>query len=224
MSTTKITDHTFEFGSTKYFRDNCQAIEMCSNGKKKDPIGDEASLEVNDRVMPEILAKYRVKTNEPAKIDWATTTKAALNAQGVLKFFGIGKSGAVEFTYESAKSANLELIYISIDLGPLKEMLNKDAGAACSYLRTEGSNGRIVNGVFVVVSAELSQHFSAYGSASASVQASGSSASVSATGGKYGTQTIVLGKGSIFAYSMAKVKNWTKDKKAIEDMDVDYKS
>ncbi len=224
MSTnTKITAHAFEFGSTKYFRDNAHIVEMCSTGEKKDPVGSQASLQVNDRVMPTILAKYRVKNNLPAKIDWETTSKTELNAQAVLKFFGLGKSVAAGFTYESGKSAKLELIYVSMDLGPLKEMLNKDAGAARSYLANEGGDARIVNGVWVVVAAELSQHFTAYGSASASVQASGSSASVSAAGGKSGTQTMILAPGSIFAYSLAKVTHWNKDKTSIEEMDVDDK-
>lgn len=224
MSTnTKITAHAFEFNSTKYFRDNTHVVELCSTGEKKDPVGAQASLEVNDRVMSTILAKYRVKTTLPAKIDWEKTSKVDLEAQAVLKFFGLGKSVAAGFTYESGKSAKLELIYVSMDLGPLKEMLNKDAGAARSYLAKEGGDGRIVNGVWVVVVAELSQHFSAYGSASVSVQASGSSASVSASGGKNGTQTMILAPGSIFAYSLAKVTKWNKDKTAIEDLDIDDK-
>jgi hypothetical protein len=58
-----------------------------------------------------------------------------------------------------AKSASLDLVKFAIDEGPLKTMLNNDASGARNFLRDEGSDGRIVAEIWVVMEAKLAAHF-----------------------------------------------------------------
>ena len=117
----------------------------------------------------------------------------------------------------------MQLISLAISPGPLKTMLNKDADGARKYLAEEGNDGRIVSEVWVVVDMELGEHFSAFGESSASVSAFGNSLNFTATGGKYGSQTVTVSEGTTFAYRLHKVKKWNKDKTQIEEMEDDYK-
>ena len=100
-------------------------------------------------------------------------------------------------------------------------MLNKDANGARNYLADEGNDGRIVSEVWIVLEAELAEHFETSGSLLAS--AKDSDLKVTAKGGKHGTQTITLSAGTTFAYKLHKVKKWNKGKTQIEDMEADYK-
>lgn len=219
---TKIKEHSFEFNSVKYFRDNAHNVEMASFGEKKDPVGVKAQLDVEDTVMAIILDDY-VKFNTTATINWNETSKADLETGAVLKFFGIGADTAQSFGYEKGKDGKLELMSFAIDEGPLKDMLNKKAGDARNFLTKEGSDGRIVSEVWIVVEAELSEHFKTYGSSSLAVKALGGSLSITASGGKRGSQTVTLSKGTTFAYRLSKVKKWNSGKTRIEDMEIDNK-
>jgi hypothetical protein len=219
---TKITKHYFEFDNRKYFRGNAHDVELGTYGQKKDPLGPDAYLSPQAKVKSEHL-ESRVKFNTRATVNWNETTKAEVEASAVLKFFGLGKEAAGDFSYEEAKDAKLQLISLSISEGPLKDMLNHHADGARKFLAEEGQDGRIVSEVWVVVDAELGEHFATYGKASAAVQAAGNSLNVTVTGGKQGSQTITLAKGTTFAYRLHKVKQWNKDKTQIEDMEDDYK-
>lgn len=218
---TKIAEHYFEYGTLKYFRGNAHLVEIGSYGEKKDPIGPQAYLDPQAKVKSEHL-ESRVKCGVPVKIDWNEVSKAGLEAQADLKFFGLGKKGAVSFNHQKAKDAKLELVNLVINELPLEAMLNHDADGARNYLAEEGNDGRIVSEVWIVVDAELGQHFAAYGESSASVQAFGSSLEVTVTGGKHGAQTVTPSAGSTFAYKFHKVKKWNKGKTEIEGMEADY--
>jgi hypothetical protein len=218
----KITEYYFEFGGVKYFRENAHNVEMGSYGEKKDPLGPKAHLDVQNKVNSEYL-ESRVKYNTETNINWNETTKAEVEAEGILKFFSLGKEGTVNATYEEAKEARLDLVNFAIDEGPLQAMLNKEANAARNYLADCGNDGRIVSEVWIVVDAELGEHFATYGSSSAAVHAAGSSLSITVSGGKHGAQTVTLSKGTTFAYKLHKVKDWNKGKTQIEDLEADYK-
>lgn len=219
---TKITKHYFEFDNCKYFRKNAHDLELGCYGEKNDPIGPDAYLSRQAKVKAEHL-ESRTRFNTRVKINWDQVIKADLETGAILKFFGLGKSGAVGFTYEQAKKDKLQLISLAISPGPLKTMLNKDADGARKYLAEEGNDGRIVSEVWVVVDMELGEHFSAFGESSASVSAFGNSLNFTATGGKYGSQTVKVSEGTTFAYRLHKVKKWNKDKTQIEEMEDDYK-
>lgn len=219
---TRITKYRFETGGMSYFRGNAHLVELGTYGEKKDPIGAKAYVDPQSKVKADTLAS-RVKIGKPVKIDWNEVSKADLEGEADLKFFSLGKKGAASFTFEQARTAKLELMNFSISEGPLQQMLNTEADGARVFLADEGNDGRIVSEEWVVISAELGQHFSADAAASAGVKAFGSSLDVSVSGGQSGTQTITLSAGTTFACKLHKVKDWNKGKSKIENMEADYK-
>jgi len=219
---TKITDNYFEYSTVKYFRGVAEDCVIGSYGKKRDPIGARAHLDVQTSVKDDYLAS-RVKYITTVDIDWSQTTKADVEVNGQLQCFGLNTSAAVGMSYENAKNGKLKLTKFGIDEAHLTGMLNNDAVNARNYLADEGSDGRIVSEIWVVVDGKLGEHFSAYGSLSGSVKANGNGLEFSATGGSNGQQTITLSKGTTFAYLMYKVKDWSNSKTHIEDMEPDYK-
>jgi hypothetical protein len=219
---TKITEHFFEYGGAKYFRENAHNVDLGSYGEKKDPVGARAYLDVQSNVKSEHLAS-RVKYNTTAVVNWNKTTKGEVQVNGSLKYFGIGAKTAVSGSFEKVKSANLKLVNFAIHEGPLKTMLNKDAVGARNFLAEEGNDGRIVSEAWYLMEGELAEHFETSASISASVDASAKSLTVTASGGKLGSQTITIAGGATFAYKLHKVKDWNKGKTQIEGMEADWK-
>lgn len=217
---TKITDNYFEYGVNKYFRGNAHLVELCTYGEKKDPIGAKAYIDPENKVVRSHLIG-RVNKGQPVAISWTETSKGAVEVNGPIKVFGLNLNAGVTYSYEKMSSAKVKLYNLSIAEGPLKDMLNTQADGARNFLANEGSDGRIVSEIWVVMEAELATHFDT--SAGISVSVSGVDLSVSASGGKYGTQTITLGAGTTFAYKLHKVSDWNSGKTRIEDMEADYK-
>jgi hypothetical protein len=217
---TNITEHCFEYGAMKYFRGNAHLVEIGTCGQKHDPPGAKAYLDPYSTVQREHLAG-RVDKGKPVGLDWGRTTKAALEANGPVSVFGLNLKAAATFSYEKVKSADLKLYNLSITEKLLKDMLNRDAGSVRQYLADEGQDGRIVSEVWVVMDAELAEHFDTSGSVSAA--ANGLGLNITAKGGKHGTQTITLSKGAVFAYKLHKVKDWNKGKTRVENVEADYK-
>lgn len=217
---TKVTDNYFEFGVNKYFRGNAHLVEIGTYGEKKDPIGAKAYIDPQSKVQGQNLVD-RVSKGQPVGVDWSQTTQADLEVNGPIKVFGLNVNAAATFSYEKTRNANLKVYNLSVAEGPLKTVLNTDADGARRYLAGEGSDGRIASEVWVVMEAELAEHFDTSGSLT--VAANGSGLSVTAKGGKQGTQTITLSAGTTFAYKLHKVKDWNKGKTQIEDLEADYK-
>ncbi len=95
-------------------------------------------------------------------------------------------------------------------------MLNNDANIAHNCLANEGKDGRIVSEIWVVMEAELAEHFETSGGLMVSAKAA--DLNVTANGGRHGTQTITLSSGTTFAYKLHKVKDWNKGKTRINDI------
>ena len=219
---TKVTKNFFEYGNMKYFRGNAHLVSIGTYGEKKDPIGARAYLEPEDDVSREHL-ESRVKYGTRVKVDWNAVTQADFSTGAKLKFFGLGKKVAMDLELENARSAKLELINLSIADGPLKSLLNNDAGAARNYLADEGKDSRIVSEVWVVMDAQLAQHFATHAGGNLAVKAVNGSIDVSVSGGSSGTQTVSISKNTAFAYKCHKVTKWNKGKTLVEEMDPDYK-
>ena len=219
---TKITDNYFEFGNQKYFRVNAHLVQVGTYGKKKDPLGARAYLDPQSKVQSKYL-EGRVQTGPVATVDWGQTTKAAMEVNGLLTFFGLNGKIDTNGTYEKVKNAHLKLANFFILPGPLTSMLNTDADGARHYLVDEGNDGRIVSEVWVAMEAELAEHFEMYGKSSLSAKANGAELEMTVTGGKYGSQTITFSTDTTFAYKLHKVKNWSNNKTHIEEMEADYK-
>lgn len=219
---TKITDNYFEYGNIKYFRGNAHLLKIGTFGEKKDPIGARAYLDPYSTVLSEYL-EGRVHRGPVVTIDWTQTTKAALEVNGLLTFFGLNGKIETKVTYEKVKSAHLKLVNFSITEGHLLTMLNTDADGARNFLANEGSDGRIVSEIWVTMEAELADYFATSASSSVSAKAKGAELEITVMGGKYGSQTINISRGTTFGYKLHKVTNWSKGKTQIEDMEADYK-
>lgn len=219
---TKISEHYFEYGVHKYFRGNAHLLQPAKFGKKYDPIGIKAYLEPAGQVKPEHL-DGRLKFNTRVKMDWSTVSAADLEADADLNYLGFGKSGALSFDLGKARSAQLELVNLSIDENPLKTMLNTDADVARNFMADEGGDARIVSEVWIVVDAKLGQQFAASGNGGIGVKALGSTISLTVGGSSQGAQTVTLSPGTTFAYKMHKASKWNKGKTRIEDLEPDYK-
>lgn len=217
----KVKTWSFKYGGLKYFRGNAHLLEMGSYGKKKDPVGAKAFLNPQNKVKRDCLVN-RIKKGKPVDIDWAQTNEADVEANGSLQAFGLDANAATSFSYSKTKKAKLKLFNLSIDEGPLKSMLNNDANGARKYLADEGKDGRIISEVWVVMEADLAEHFDT--SASIMVSSKAADLNITAKGGKYGTQNIQLSNGTTFAYKLHKIKKWNKGKTKIEDMTADYKT
>lgn len=222
----KITRHAFVLGSQKYFRGNAHLLEMCSYGEKKTPVGPKVYLDPQRKVRREHLVvsgngrRERVKKGQQVSVVWSETNKSDVEANGLLKAFGLNAPIAASIGYNRITKANLKLYNLHISEGSLQAMLNTKADGARKYLAKEGNDGRIVSEIWVVMEAELATHFDT--SASVSLEASNADLSVTATGGKEGSQTITLSAGTTFAYKLHKVKKWNRGKTRIEDMEADY--
>ena len=115
-----------------------------------------------------------------------------------------------------------------IDEGDLKAMLNKDADGARNFLAKEGANGRIVSQVWLVLEGRLAESFSTAASSGGSVTADVTPAAqlritANHAAGSQGSTTIILEKGTAWAYAMHRVQKWNKDKTRIEELDLDSK-
>lgn len=218
---TKIKNNFFEYGSRKYFRGNAHLLEICSYGQKKDPLGAVSYLDPQNKVKREHLAG-KVASGGTVSINWNQMDKSSVEVNGSLKVFGVGAKGAVGYSFSKLKSANVKLYNLFINEGPLKKILNQDASGCRKYLADEGKDGRILSEVWVVMEAELSEHFDSSTSVSAGVSAGSTKLDITASGGKKGSQTITISAGTVFAYKLHKVKDWNKGKTKIEDMEADY--
>jgi hypothetical protein len=220
---TSITKDYFEHDGRKYFRGNAENVEICSYGEKKDPIGPDAYLDVQNKVKSEYLTN-RVKPLGSVGIDWSKASKADIGASGSLNFFGLLRgSRAIKGSLEDAEKGKFKLVGFSIDEGPLTTMLNTDASGARKYLADEGKDGRIVSEVWVVMDAEMASRFGASAGYKVSANVAGVGLDITANAGTKDETTVTLSKGSNFAYLLHKVKDWNKDKTKIENMEADYK-
>jgi hypothetical protein len=217
---TKITNHYFEYLSLKYFRGNAHLVEIGTFGEKKDPVGTEAYLDPSGKVSRDHLMN-RISKGIMVSIDWSQTNQADVEANGTIKAYGLNVNVAATYSFSKTKSANLKLYNLYILDNPLMKMLNQDAKAAREFLAAEGSDGRIVSECWIVMEAELAEHFEGSGTFTTSVPSVGN-LNITATGGKHGTQTITLSAGSVFAYKNHKVKSWNSGKTVIENMEADY--
>jgi hypothetical protein len=197
-------------------------VQIGGYGEKKDPIGAQAYLDVQNQVKSEHLAG-RVKFNTAIRVVWSETTQADVEVNGQMKVFGLGVAVAAGMPYARAVEDRVDLVNFSIAEGPLTRMLIEDADGALKFLAGEGGDGRIVSEVWVVMAAELSAHFSVSPSIDVSVGLGGSELAVTASGGRQGTQTVRLSPGTTFAYKLHKVKTWNQGKTRIVDMEADYK-
>lgn len=219
---TKITKHFFEHNNRKYFRGNADSVELCSYGEKKDPIGADAYLDVQNIIKRDLVAP-KVNFLGKVKIDWTLVGKVDGSGKATVNVLGIKgeKSGGI--SVEAAEDGDYQLVGFAINAGPLTKLLNTEADGARKFLEREGRDGRVVSEIWVVMSGKTSSAFNASANYAFSGSVLGVGLDVKSSGTAAGTKTVTLSKGSTFAYLMHKVKDWNKDRTRIEDLEADYK-
>lgn len=222
MSEVKIGKHYLEIGTTKYFRGKPENVLLGSFGQKKDPVGALAYLAVEGHIRRRFL-KGSVRRLTTATVDWSRERSAEVDAHGTLKYFGLDVKAAVNASYEHAKTARLKLVKFAIDEGPLKRILNEDDDEARKALAREGTDGRVVSEVWVLMKGELAEHFATAGTIDVAATADDAGLELSVSGGPHGSQTVTFTRGTTFAFSMHKVKKWNNGKTEILDMEDDRK-
>ena len=219
----KFTEHYFEYDNMKFFRENAFAVEPCSFGEKKDPVGARAYLDVHGRVKPETTARY-LKYTTTISVNWNEVSEKVISANGYLPVFGMDGKAAVTLSFSKAKAGKIKLINFEINNNPLMRLLNNDAPTARRYLADEGSDARICSGVWVWAEAEVAQQFSTSSLITASLDSGTEGIAVMAKGGSYGTHVITITPGTTCAYRLHKVKRWKdNDKTAIDEVETDFK-
>lgn len=215
----------FKFGGVKYFRGKAENVRLGSFGEKKTPITGINYLSIEHTLTGSNVAKLRPRVATVASINWAKYSRRDVEIGGSLRYFKRGGSAAVTGSHASARKANLKLVKIIVNEGPLKNVLNSTASNTRKYLKKEGRDGRIVHEVWVVMEAQLANHFASAGSLS--VRASGSSGGVQlrarakVSARRYKTESITISAGTTFAYMLMKVKKWNRGKSRILDMEDD---
>ncbi|HEU4926473.1 MAG TPA: hypothetical protein VFT24_05465 [Vicinamibacterales bacterium] len=124
---------------------------------------------------------------------------------------------------EKARKAQLKLVRFHVDANPLENVLNSQAKTVRDQMKDEGNDARICSSAWVVVSAELGQRFAT--ATAIKVEATTTQGlKITAQGGKTwsGSESIVLGAGTVFAYGLHKVKKW--DGERVEDLEDDWPS
>ena len=226
MSDIAVEDHYFEYSSMKYFRDDAENIQLGSYGAKHAEVfGPGAYLEVQNLVKREYLTG-KVTCIRPLAVDWDHQSAAAVEANGKISYFVASGQGAVSGSYSDVKQANLKLMKLVINEGPLRTILNQDAAGALKSLSDEGANGRIVNQIWVGLAGTIEEQFTSALASGASVSATVEGASLALGVQVKGTSsthaTITLNPGTTFAYGLCKVSNWDDHRTRVADLSDDY--
>lgn len=214
----KLTNAAFKYGGVNYFRGKAENVNLCSDGEKKTPVGQVNYLAVQGQVPRGKLGDVTVKISGPYTIEWSKYSNTDVNAS--IKYLKVG-GGTGTFSREAAKSANLKLVKFSLDEGQLKRLLNKYADSVRNYLADEGRDGRIVSEVWVVMEANLASQVTTGGSVKGEGSGGGFKVEVAASGSSTTKTSITVPPNTTFAYLLHKVKDWSKGKETIEDMEDD---
>lgn len=204
----------------RYFRRGSSSTSVGAYGRKATPVTQANYLQVDGHLRYEFL-DGKLKADPPVAIDWSKTSQQDVGAD-VSTYFDVGGAKG-SFDTQKAKTARLELVRFSVDPGPLKRILNTDANTVRKNMKSEGNDARICSSVYVVMSAELGQRFATAADISAEVTTADGLKITAKGGGSWsGTETIVLGTGTVLAYGLQKVKKWDGDK--VEDLEDDWQS
>ena len=207
MAKAKIEKNHLEMGTRKYFRVQSGDVELGSFGQKKNPVSQVPQLEIEGHIRCKYLKDDVVRV-VTTTVDWSPEHSTDVNAHGSLRYFVLGTKAPVTGTYEDAESAGLRLVKVSVNEEPLKRILNDQDEEARSYLACAGQNGRIVAEVWTLMEGELAEEFAAASTFDMASGADGAGLELGVSGGCHGSQTVIFSSGTVFAFSMHRVKEW----------------
>lgn len=214
----KISNAAFLYNGKRYFRGNSENIRLGSYGDKKTPLGQTNYLQVQNNITNENLTKRNSHITGPYDIDWGQYSDSDVNAG--ISFITIA-GGTAAFNRSVAKSANLKLVKVHFNRGPLTTLLNKHANGARKWLAGAGNSGRVVGEVWIVMDATLASEVVNRGSISADAIVKGIKIELNGSSSKTTISSVTIPAGSTFAYLPYKVKKWNKEKTQIEELEDD---
>lgn len=219
-ATVKITDGKFVYNGVSYFRGKAENVNLASYGEKKTPVGKTNYLAVQNQVNRDKLDEVKVKFSGPYTIDWSKYSDADVNIS--IKYI-TNAGGTAGFSRSAAKSANLKLVKVWVDEGPLKTLLNKHASGARNYLADEGGDGRIVSEVWIAMEGQIASDVTTCGSIAGKAGADGIQVSIDTKVCTRAKSSVTLPANTTFAYMLHKVKKWSNGKTKVEDLEDDQK-
>lgn len=220
MANVSVHENHLTFGGLSYFRGNAEEVEIGSIGEKRTPLTKQNYLEVKDRIpVPKIdVAKATV-----AEIDFTKTSKSAFNTVVSALIKGVPVKFNGDATFDKLRSGELKLVKLSVETNAMKNAANK-APRALKDLIEWGNDARIAHEVFVVMEASMANQFDNNVAVDLSAGVKGLEAKVGGSGSGSGTTSVVLSRGTCFAYLLAKIDWDAKQKKnqtRIVDLDDD---
>jgi hypothetical protein len=209
----KITKRSFHYNNYKFWRaGSVNAPKIGSYGKKKKSTG----IDIHNTIPSKNIAK-RVKRSGTYTINFKSLKKSKVSIDN-FEYAGVKGSGSVKKARQT--NAQLKLIHLTIDNGPLINALNKDK-KALKYLKS--SSARVVSSIWVVVSAKVAQMMSASGNLNVKYKGDKIDVSGSVSGSKKTSSITSIPAGAVFAYMIDKAK-WKKKglkKKSIKALEDD---
>ncbi|EMS32591.1 hypothetical protein C943_01318 [Mariniradius saccharolyticus AK6] len=200
-------------GVKKYFRTGAEELVLGSYGKKETPALKASYLFQFSKLN---IQSGDVKEIGPFEFDFNNTTKAdaILNADAKVA------EGNVVLTYESLKSGRVVFIQLSLSMLPIIEALNSDSRAT-DYLKIQ-EKPRIVNTIFVAVSAEFVERIKGSAGIELNSQKNGVEISLKPSVGGGTILKLVLPKNSTIAYGLA-IPVWDGSRTKVVDLNPDLK-
>lgn len=220
MANVAIKENCLVFGGVSYFRAHAEEVEIGSMGEKRTPITKPNYLEVKDRIA---FPKKCVAESTIVGIDFAKSSKTALNAAVSTVAKGDPVKIDAEGAYNKLKKGELKLVKLSISNNDMKKAANSSPEKIQDLIRW-GSRARIAHQAFFVMENKLAERFTKKGKANLSISAKGLVAKAGIGGSSSSSMSITISKGTCFAYLLLKIKWDAKAKKErtrIVDLDDD---
>lgn len=192
-----LKNKTFVFNHWSYFLASAENLTLGSFGDKKTPIGK-----------PNYLLKYyeldfsnaEIDSVEQIKLDLSKTAKGdfSVSADAIVADGNIGVS------YDNFKEGNLVLMKFSISLGAMKDRFNSSSSDSKKAIQEliKLKKPRIVNQIFVIVSAEFASSISNVAEFKIKTNVKGIDFIPSGEHTGKNEKKISISKGTVFAYGL----------------------
>lgn len=195
----KVTKRSFHYNNYKYWRaGSVNAPKIGSYGKKKTSTG----IDLQSTIPSKHISKS-IKESGVYSINFSSLSKWKINIDN-FKYADVSGSGSVGQARK--KKAQLKLVYLTIDNGPLAKALNKNK-SALEFMKK--SSSRVVSSIWVVVSAKVAQTLTTAGKLSVTYKGNGMDVTASGGGSSKTSSVVSIPTGAIFAYMIDKA-NWNK--------------
>ncbi len=203
MLKAKLNDRVFVLKGVRYFTAGSENIRLGSYGSKT------ASPVKPNRLNPSFhlnIPSSYIDRVEPIQIELETTKALKGQVDAGMKV----ADGSAAVTYNAIQSGSLVVIKFNIAEGILREVLNKNSIDLKRFAEIK-TRPRIVNQIFVVVSAETASKISA--ASELHVESKEGSLSVSGSSDTVNNMKIVLAANSTLAYGLLKPQ-WPRGNKS----------